>query len=77
VGNARTRAIDPAVDYSGEPTTLVSFELRETPEGTELTITESGFDAIPIERRAEAFSRNSDGWDAQTMLVAKYLALAG
>lgn len=68
-------AIDRAVDYSSEPTTLVTFELRETLEGTELTITESGFDAIPIERRAEAFSRNSDGWEAQANLIASYLAL--
>lgn len=69
-------AVDPDVDYSDEPTTLVTFELRGTPEGTELTITESGFDAIPLQRRAEAFSADSGGWDAQSKLIAKYLALA-
>src|SRR5882757_7874392 len=34
-------AIDPSVDYSKEPTTLVVFELEEVAGGTRLTITES------------------------------------
>jgi uncharacterized protein YndB with AHSA1/START domain len=56
------------------PTTLVTFELEEVPEGTRLTITESGFDALPLERRAKAFTENEGGWEAQLTLVAKYLA---
>jgi uncharacterized protein YndB with AHSA1/START domain len=56
------------------PTTLVTFELEEVPEGTRLTITESGFDALPLERRAKAFTENEGGWEAQLALVAKYLA---
>jgi uncharacterized protein YndB with AHSA1/START domain len=67
-------AVDPAKDYSNEPTTLVVFELEEIPEGTRLTVTESGFDQIPIERRAEAFRRNSEGWAIQMENVAKYVA---
>src|SRR4051812_7972125 len=46
-------AIDPQVDYSHEPTTLVVFELHDVPEGTRLTVVESGFDRIPLARRAE------------------------
>lgn len=69
-------AIDQAVDYSKEPTTLVSFELEEVAGGTKLTITESGFDAIPLERRAKAFTANEQGWTAQTKLLEKYLAIA-
>jgi uncharacterized protein YndB with AHSA1/START domain len=69
-------AIDPKVDYSQEPTTLVEFSLREVAGGTELTITESGFDRIPLERRAKAFADNEHGWEAQTMLIAKYLDAA-
>jgi len=65
----------PEADLSNEPTTLVTFEIREVPNGTELTITESGFDATPpLARRAEAFTRNADGWNAQADLIAKYLA---
>jgi uncharacterized protein YndB with AHSA1/START domain len=56
------------------PTTLVTFELEEVPGGTRLTITESGFDALPLERRAKAFTENEGGWEAQLALVAKYLA---
>jgi uncharacterized protein YndB with AHSA1/START domain len=66
-------AIDPKVDYSKEPATLVVFELEEVPGGTQLTITESGFDRIPLERRAKAFAANEGGWQKQTELIAKYL----
>src|SRR5580700_3178848 len=52
-------AIDPTKDFSAEPTTLVVFELEETPEGTRIRVTESGFDQIPLTRRAEAFRMNS------------------
>jgi uncharacterized protein YndB with AHSA1/START domain len=69
-------AVDPAVDYSMEPTTLVAFELEEVSGGTLLTITESGFDRIPLARRATAFARNTEGWDAQATLIEKYLARA-
>ena len=67
-------AIDPEVDYSKEPTTLVVFELEERPGGTLLTITESGFDGIPVARRAAAFEMNEQGWEAQLALIEKYLA---
>jgi uncharacterized protein YndB with AHSA1/START domain len=67
-------AVDPAVDYAEEPTTLVVFELEEVAGGTSLTITESGFDGIPVERRAKAFEANDGGWAAQLTLIEKYLA---
>jgi hypothetical protein len=53
---------------------LVEFVIEDAPDGTLLTITESGFDAIPLARRAEAFKSNEQGWTAQTMLIEKYLA---
>jgi uncharacterized protein YndB with AHSA1/START domain len=56
--------------------TLVTFELEPVDGGTRLTITESGFDAIPLERRATVWAGNDAGWTAQTGLIAKYLALA-
>ena len=61
-------------DYSKEPTTLVTFELAEVQGGTRLTITESGFDSIPLERRAKAFAANEEGWAKQAELLAGYLA---
>jgi len=63
----------PGTDLSTEPTTLVTFELKEHLEGTMLTITESGFDALPLARRAEAFKGNEQGWQIQTTLIGKYL----
>ncbi len=51
------------------------FELKEVPGGTLLTLTESGFDSIPLARRAEAFLQNDGGWTFQMMLIEKYRAL--
>jgi uncharacterized protein YndB with AHSA1/START domain len=67
-------AIERDVDYASEPTTLVTFELAKVDAGTHLTITESGFDRIPLARRAKAFTANEGGWTAQAELIAKYLA---
>ena len=66
-------AIDPAVDTSADPTTLVVFRLEEVPEGTRLTVVESGFDAIPLERRAPAFQRNDEGWAAQLHSIERHV----
>jgi uncharacterized protein YndB with AHSA1/START domain len=66
-------AIDPKVDYSQEPTTLVEFRLEETDDGTSLTIVESGFDRIPAARRAEAFRMNDQGWAGQAKRIERYV----
>ncbi|MCC7276414.1 MAG: SRPBCC family protein [Alphaproteobacteria bacterium] len=58
-------AIDPAVDYSGELPTLVEFRLEPIATGTRLTLVESGFDALPIGRRPDAFRMNERGWTEQ------------
>jgi uncharacterized protein YndB with AHSA1/START domain len=67
-------AIDPAIDYSGEPTTLIELRLAEVPGGTRLTVTESGFDRIPAERRAEALRENDQGWAAQLANIERHVA---
>lgn len=66
-------AIQKGVDYSAEPKTLIVFQLDEVEGGTKLTITESGFDQIPLHRRAEAFKANTGGWEAQAKLLEKYV----
>jgi uncharacterized protein YndB with AHSA1/START domain len=68
-------AIDPQQDYSKEPTTLVTFTLDDADGGVLLTITESGFDQLPADRRADAFTANEGGWEHQTRLIEKYLSL--
>lgn len=66
-------AIEPTADYSKEPSTLVEFRLTEVEGGTQLEITESGFDRVPLERRAKAFTENEGGWEHQANLVKKYV----
>jgi uncharacterized protein YndB with AHSA1/START domain len=66
-------AVEAGFDYAAEPTTLVEFELAEVAAGTRVTITESGFDRIPLSRRADAFMRNEQGWSMQTTLLDKFL----
>ena len=65
--------IDPKVDYSSEPMTLIEFELEEVDGGTKLKITESGFDGIPLARRAEAFRMNHEGWGMQLNNIEAYV----
>jgi uncharacterized protein YndB with AHSA1/START domain len=69
-------AIDPAVDYSSEPTTLVEFTLEEAGGGTQLTIVESGFDRIPAGRRDEAFRMNDQGWTEQAKNIERHVSAA-
>ena len=69
-------AVDPALDYSREPTTLVVFTLEQVADGVLLTLTESGFDKIPLARRAQAFAGNEQGWSIQMTLIEAYLAQA-
>ena len=66
-------AIDPAKDYGAEPMTLVELRLDDAGVGTRLTVIESGFDALPIERRAEALRMNRGGWAMQCERVATYV----
>jgi uncharacterized protein YndB with AHSA1/START domain len=69
-------AVEKGRDYSGEPTTLVVFELRDAPGGTLLSVVESGFDQIPPARRLEAFRMNSGGWDEQILNIERHVATA-
>jgi hypothetical protein len=68
--------VEPGVDYSVEPTTLIVFALEEVPDGTILTVTESGFDQIPLARRAKAFTANEQGWGMVVKLLEEYLVHA-
>ena len=65
--------VDPKVDYSKETPTLVEFRLEETATGTLLSVSESGFDKIPADRRDEAFFRNDGGWTQQMKNIEAHL----
>jgi uncharacterized protein YndB with AHSA1/START domain len=67
-------AIEPSVDYSQEPTTLVVFELAEVDGGVLLTVVESGLDNIPLARRATVLRLNRSGWEEQMRNIEKHVA---
>ena len=67
-------AVDPGVDYTEEPPTLVTFRLDDAPGGgTLMTVVESGFDNVPPHRRLEAFRMNSRGWEEQMDNIARHV----
>jgi uncharacterized protein YndB with AHSA1/START domain len=67
-------AVETGVDYSQEPTTLIEFTLQPLEDGVLLRVVESGFDQIPLARRAKAFEANSGGWALVVKLIEDYLA---
>lgn len=67
---------EEGADFYSTPTTLVEFVLDDHADGTLLTITESGFDSIPVDKRAAAFTSNEEGWTIQCRLIGKYLEQA-
>jgi hypothetical protein len=70
----RSCGVDPKVDYSQETPTLVEFRLERTASGTLLLLTESGFDKVPADRRAEAFRMNDSGWTQQMKNIESHVA---
>lgn len=67
-------AVEPGVDYTGEKPTLVVFELADDPGGgTRLTVVESGFDQVPLARRALAYRMNSEGWTHQVEAIRRHV----
>lgn len=65
--------VEPDSKHPDGEMTTVTFELADADDGVLLTITESGFDRVPVERRARAFELNDGGWAAQAKLIDKYL----
>jgi len=55
------------------PTTLVTFKLDDVPEGTRMTLIESGFASLPEHLRRSSYQENSSGWDEELVDLAAYL----
>lgn len=66
-------AIDPKIDYSDEPQTLVEFELEAIDGGARLTVVETGFDALPDHRRPDALRMNDSGWAGQIKNIKTFV----
>jgi uncharacterized protein YndB with AHSA1/START domain len=65
--------IDPNVDYAAEPRTTVRFALEATARGTRLTVSETGFDAISLARRAKVHKDNAQGWAEVLVWLQKHV----
>ena len=50
------------------------FELEEVSGGTKLTVIETGFDSLPVHRRADALKMNDEGWAEQVRNIEKHVA---
>lgn len=64
------------VDFERDPVTLVEFHLEETSGGTRLTIVESGFDRVPVDKRGKAMRDNDQGWTHQLGNVERHVTRA-
>lgn len=53
--------------------TLVTFVLQPEAEGTRITVTEAGFEALPAELAKSRFESNSGGWEIQLKNIDEYL----
>jgi len=66
-------AVDASVDYSKEAHTTVTFTLEPIPAGTRLSVAETGFDEVSLERRAKVYEDNSQGWSEVLVWIQKYV----
>jgi len=57
----------------GAITTLVEFRLDEVAGGTLLSVVESGFGRVPVDRRAEQYRGNDEGWATQMENVRRHV----
>src|SRR5947208_2332559 len=69
-------AVDPSIDYTREPHTTVTFTLQAIDGGTRLSVSETGFDEISLERRAKVHRDNSQGWAEVLVWLQTYVEKA-
>jgi uncharacterized protein YndB with AHSA1/START domain len=68
--------VDPSRDYTRDPRTTVTFTLEPSGQGTRLSVAETGFDALGLERRAKAYADNSQGWTEVLVWLQRYVESA-
>jgi uncharacterized protein YndB with AHSA1/START domain len=54
------------------PRTTVTFTLEPSGQGTRLRLSETGFDAIDLARRAKAHADNTQGWTEVLVWLQQY-----
>lgn len=65
--NVRDIPVDP------NASTLVAFELEQHPDGTRLTLTETGFAALDSALSARKLTENEEGWDSELADLRAYI----
>jgi len=53
--------------------TLVVFDLEAVASGTRVTVTETGFEALPEGLRQKRFADNTGGWEAMIVSLATFV----
>jgi uncharacterized protein YndB with AHSA1/START domain len=66
-------AKDMVTPFDEMPSTLVTFRLEAVPQGTRLTLVESGFAALPENLRGKEWQENNSGWNAELDDLQAYL----
>jgi uncharacterized protein YndB with AHSA1/START domain len=62
-----------APDRTDEQMTLVEISLEDVDSGTRVRVVESGFDRLPLDRRARALRGNEEGWAIQIQNIARHV----
>ena len=63
---------DQSIPFENMQTTLVEYVLETIPDGTRLTLTESGFASHPEGQRESNYADNSQGWTSELAKLAAY-----
>jgi uncharacterized protein YndB with AHSA1/START domain len=66
-----------SIEAEDGPSTLVEFTLEETKDGTQLTVVETGFSAIPATHRKAAYESHDGGWTVQVDRVRVHIEQGG
>jgi uncharacterized protein YndB with AHSA1/START domain len=61
------------IPIKDDNSTLVMMELTEIPDGTRLTVTESGFSKLAADLQKSEFLKNEAGWDYELNDLKKYI----
>jgi len=63
-----------APDPNHPPITLVTYQLEPIPQGTRLTMVESGFASLTDADYAQAYPQNDSGWRVELEELVAYVA---
>jgi uncharacterized protein YndB with AHSA1/START domain len=64
--------LPPGEDHAKHPHTRIEFRLADAGDGTRLTVSESGFAALPADKRYKR-DQNAQGWGMQLQAIAQHL----